>query len=152
MNETQPMYQTMNESFRTGLKQWQDALQAWNGFVVEATQHQLDSAFALREHNGKLWAEANRRAGEIAGREHKLVIESAQLWQTQLKANADLATQLTRSMAEATRAFASETGRAMQAQAQVAQEQMNDIMQQATEVVQAAAETPANGTRTRAKA
>lgn len=151
MNETQTMFQTMNDNFKTGMKQWQDALQTWNGFVIEATRSQFDTAFAMREQGGKLWAEANKRSGELAGREQKLVIESTELWRTQLQANADLALQLTRSMGEATRSFATEAGRAMQAQAQATQEQMNDIMQQAAEVVQAAAETPANGTRTRVK-
>lgn len=149
MNETQTMFQTMNDTMKTGMKQWQDALQTWNGFMVEATQQQFDTAFALREQGGKLWAEANKRSGEMARREQKLVVETSELWRTQIQANADLATQLTRSMTEATRTFSSETGRAMQAQAQAAQEQMNDIMQQATEVVQAVAESPANGTRTR---
>jgi hypothetical protein len=151
MNETQTMFQTMNDTMKTGMKQWQDALQAWNGFVIEATQQQFDAAFAVREQSGKLWAEANKRSGEMAKREQKMVVETSDLWRAQIQANADLATQLTRSMTEASRAFSTETGRAMQAQAQAAQEQMSDIMQQATEVAQAAAESPANGTRTRVK-
>ena len=77
MNDFQNIHQTMNENFKTGLRQWQDVMQAWNGFAIEAGQTGIDTLFALREQTTGLWTEANRRAQDLATREHKLVIETA---------------------------------------------------------------------------
>jgi len=149
MNDFQNVYQTLNDNFKTGLRQWQDAIQAWNGFVTDAGQTQIETLFALREQNVNLWAEANKRAGDLASRERKLAAETAELWQKQVKANADLATQLAQSTNETVQAFSAETGRAVQRQAQVAQSQVNELIHQAADAVAAVAETPVNGARSR---
>lgn len=165
MNDTQKMYQTLNENTAAGMRQWQEAAQTWNTAMTEAWNTQLDTWFANREQATQIWTQAAQRAQDLFQREQKLLAQAGEQARTQMKTTAEWATQWAQTWTEAGQTWSTEAGQAMQKQTHAAQAQMNQVLHQATaaqtqvntmlheaaETMQTAVAAPTNGSRARAK-
>lgn len=145
MNTPNPM----NDSYKAGLEQWQNAMQAWSQMLIETSQANLETWLKLREHAGALVEQGLSRSQTLYTREQEAFGRSADLWKGQVQAQMALGTQMWQALSEAGRSWTAEASRTMQAQAQAAQSQMTEMMSQASELAEAAG--PANGARSRVK-
>lgn len=172
MNDTQKLYQTLNENAAAGLRQWQEAARTWNTAMTEAWNGQvalwngqIDTWFAQREQATQVWMQAAHRAQDLFQREQKLFAQAGEQARAQMKPSTEWAAQWVQMWTDAAQVWSTEAGQALQKQTHAAQEQMNHVLHQATaaqtqvnamwqdaaETLQTAVAAPTNGSRARAK-